>query len=355
MVLSGVVALTLSPALAARILKSEQVEKKGFFKWFENKFCSLTDHYVSGVKWLINHRVIGLSLFAGMLVLALLLFKVVPGSFVPAEDQGYLFVDNNLPDAASMERTIAVSDRVVELARSNPAIGDIAQIDGGNMTNYAELFIALKPYDERKVPGRDSFSVVRDLERKLSGIKEATVYPMNPPSIQGLGSSGGFEFYIQNKGSGSPQELDKIARQFIVEARKRKELSGVSCTFSASQQQIYLDVDRTKAELLGIHVSTIYDTLQTHFSSAYVGQFLQYGRIWQVVMQSQPEYRDTPDDLMRTTIRSRSGSMVPLSALATVKYVAGPGVLPRFNGFPAAKLSGANASGYSTGHIFDSC
>ena len=349
MVLSGVVALTLSPALAARILKPGHGEKRGFFKWFETGFGRLTDRYIGGVKWLINHRTIALFFFAGVVVVVVLLFKVLPGSFVPQEDQGYLFLDSTLPDAASMERTIAVSDRVVELARSNPAIGDIAQIDGVGTNNAAQLFAALKPYDERKGKGSDSFSVVKDLQRKLSGIKEGTVYPMNPPSIQGLGSNGGFEFYIQNKGSGSPQELDKIAGRFVAEARKRKELIGVYTTFSAGQQQLYLNVDRTRAELLGIHVSTVYDTLQTYFGSSYVGQFLQYGRTWQVILQSQPDYRDKPDDMNQIYVRSGSGKMVPLSAVATIRYAAGPSTLPRFNGFPAAKINGSQEQGYSTG------
>jgi hydrophobe/amphiphile efflux-1 (HAE1) family protein len=355
MVLSGVVALTLSPALAARILKPAPAEKKGFFKWFERGFGRLTDHYISGVSWLIHHKKIGLSLFAGVVVVVMLLFKLVPGSFVPEEDQGYLFVANTLPDAASMERTTAVSDRAVQLAQSNPAMGDITQIDGfsmmdgGAMSNASLLFAALKPYNERKGKGSDSFSVVKDLNSKLSGIKEGMVFPISPPSIPGLGSTGGFEFYIQNKGGGSPQELEKITKEFITEARKRKELSGVSSTFSASQQQIYLNVDRTRAELMGIHVSTIYDTLQAYFASSYVGQFVQYGRIWQVIMQSQPDYRDKPDDLTQAYVRSVSGKMVPLSAVATVKYVAGPSILPRFNGFPAAQLSGSQAPGFSSG------
>ena len=355
MVLSGVVALTLSPALAARILKPKQGEKKGFFKWFEQGFNRLTDGYVSGVRWLINHRKIGMTLFAGVLAVVLLLFKLVPGSFVPKEDQGYLFVGNVLPDAASLERTIAVSDRAVQLAQSNPAMGDITQIDGFSlmdgsvMSNASLLFAALKPYNEREGKGSDAFSVVQDLGRKFASIKEGMVFPVSPPSIPGLGSTGGFEFYLQNRGSGSPQELEKIARQFVAEAGKRKELSGVSCTFSASQQQLYLDVDRTRAELMGIHVSTIYDTLQAYFGSSYVGQFVQYGRIWQVIMQSQPDYRDKPDDLTQVYIRSGSGAMVPLSALATVKYVAGPSVLPRFNGFPAAMITGSQEQGYSSG------
>ena len=359
MALSGVVALTLSPALAARILKPGHGRKKGFFKWFETGFGRLTDLYVGGVRWLIHHRKIGLALFAGVVVAVMLLFKLVPGSFVPEEDQGYLFMANTLPDAASQERTTAVSDRAVQLARSNPAMGDITQIDGYSlmagsiMSNASMLFAALKPYDERAGKGGDSFSVARDLSDKFSGIKEGMVFPISPPSIPGLGSTGGFEFYIQDKGSGSPQELEKITRQFIAEARKRKEISGVTSTFSASQQQLYLNVDRTRAELMGIHVSTIYDTLQAYFGSSYVGQFLQYGRIWQVIMQSQPDYRNEPDDLTHAYVRSGSGKMVPLSAVASVKYVAGPSILPRFNGFPAAMLNGSQAPGYSSGQAIE--
>ena len=355
MVLSGVVALTLSPALAARILKPRVGEKKGVFKWFETGLSRMTDRYVSGVRWLIDHRTIGLSLFAGVVVVVILLFKVVPGSFVPEEDQGYLFIGNTLPDAASMERTTAASDRAVQVAQSNPAMGDITQVDGyslldgSSMSNASVLFSALKPYDERKGKGGDAFSVIEDLQHRFSSIKEGTVFPLSPPSIPGLGSTGGFEFYIQSRGGGSPQALSKVTKQFVAEAQKRKELSGVSSTFSANKQQLYLNVDRTRAELLGIHVSTVYDTLQAYFGSSYVSQFLQYGRIWQVIMQSQPDFRDNPDDLTQVFVRSGSGKMVPLSTVATVKYVAGPSILPRFNGFPASKLNGSQAAGYSSG------
>ncbi|MCE1225907.1 MAG: multidrug efflux RND transporter permease subunit [Geobacteraceae bacterium] len=355
MVLSGVVALTLSPALAARILKPGHGEKKGFFKWFEDRFNRLTELYTCGVRWLINHRSIGLGLFCGMLVLVLLLFKVVPGSFVPEEDQGYLFVGTIMPDAASLERTTAVSDRAVQFAQTNKAMGDITQIngysllDGSVKDNAGLLFAALKPYSEREDKGTDAASVQKDLGRKLHGIKEGLVFPINPPSIPGLGSTGGFEFYVQSKGGGSPQELEKITKQFVAEASKRKELSGVSSTFSASQQQLYLDVNRAQAELLGVPVSTVFETLQSYFGSAYVGQFLQYGRIWQVIQQSEPNYRDKPDDLTQVYVRSNGGSMIPISAMATIRYVAGPSLLPRFNGFPAAKLNGSQAPGYSSG------
>jgi len=355
MVLSGVVALTLSPALAARILKPGHHEKKGFFKWFEKSFTRLTDGYVAGVRWLIHHKVIGMALFGGLIVAVVALFRIVPGSFVPEEDQGYLFVANMMPDAVSLERTTEVSDRAVSLLLENPAVADVAQLDGfsiidsQNKTNAALLFASLKPYGERKGKEETAFAVLAEARRKFAGIKEGLVIPLNPPSIPGLGTTGGFEFYIQSKGGGSPQDLEKVVQSFVGKARERRELAGVSSTFSASQQQLYLDLDRARAELLGVPVSSVYETLQAYFGSAYISQFTQFGRIWQVIIQARPEYRDQPEDLDQIFIPSNRGEMVPLSALMTVRYVAGANLLTRFNAFPAAKLTGSQAPGFSSG------
>lgn len=355
MVLSGVIALTLSPALAARILKPGHHEKKGFFLWFENSFTKVTNGYVAGVRWLIGHRLVGIGLFGGVIVTTIVLFSIVPGSFVPEEDQGYIFVGNIMPDAASLERTTAASDQAVTTLLQNPAMGAITQIDGYSIidsqtrTNAALMFAALKPYEERKGEDGTAFAVVADARRKLAGIKESILLALNPPSIPGLGTTGGFEFYIQSMAGGSPQELEGVARKFVVEARKRQDLAGVSSTFSASQQQLFFDLDRARAEILGVPVSAVYDTLQAYFGSAFVAQYTQFGRIWQVIVQADAEYRDEPDDFDRIFVRSNSGQMVPLSALATVRYQPGPSLLPRFNGFPAAKVTGSQASGYSTG------
>ena len=303
MILSGVVALTLSPALTARILKPGHHEKKGFFLWFENSFTRLTNLYVTGVRWLIGHRIIGLAIFVGVIGSVVLLFRIVPGSFVPEEDQGYMFVANMMPDAASLERTGAVSDQAVTLTRDNPAVSYVAQFEGysildsQNKTDASTLFIALKPYGERKGEEDSAFTVLGDLRRKFAGIKEGLVVPLNPPSIPGLGTTGGFEFYIQSKGGGTPQDLEKVVKQFMATARERKELSAISSTFSASQQQLFLDLDRARAEILGVPVSTVYETLQAYFGSAYISQYTQFGRIWQVIIQAQPEYRDQPEDL----------------------------------------------------------
>lgn len=355
MVLSGVVALTLSPALAARILKPGHHEKRGFFKWFENSFTRLTNGYVAGVRFLIGHKLIGIALFGGLIVAIVVLGKLVPGSFVPEEDQGYIFVANLMPDAASLERTSEVSGRARDLLQQNPVMANITELNGysildsQNVTNAGLMFASLKPYAEREGKEGSAFAVVADARRRLAGIKDGVVIPLNPPSIPGLGSTGGFEFYLQAKGSGSPQELEKVVKTFIGKARERQELAGVSSTFSASQQQLFLDLDRARAELLGVPVNTVYETLQTYFGSAYISQFTQFGRIWQVIIQARPEYRDQPEDFEQIFIPSNNGSMVPLSALMTVSYVPGPNLLTRFNGFPAAKVSGSQASGYSTG------
>ena len=355
MVISGIVALTLSPALAARILKPGHGEKKGFFRWFENRFEQVTGGYVAGVRWLLRHKIIGVALFGGVICATVFLFKVVPGSFVPAEDQGYMFVGNMLPDATSLERTTSFGDKVTSIVSGNKAVADVAQIDGYSIidgsasANSGLMFTSLKPYEEREGKEGTSFAVIKDLGRKLFTLKDGISFPLNPPSIPGLGSTGGFEFYIQSKGGGSPQELQKITREFLTKAKERKELAGVSSTFSASQRQLYLDVDRARSELLGIPVSTVFETLQTYFGSAYVGQFVQFGRIWQVIMQAEDKYRDAPDDFDQVFLRAQNGNMIPLSAVATVRYVAGPSLLPRFNGFPAAKLNGNPSPGFSSG------
>jgi hydrophobe/amphiphile efflux-1 (HAE1) family protein len=356
MVISGIVALTLSPALAARLLKPGAHEKKGFGKWFDNGFNRLTDGYIVGVRFLINHKLIGLSLFGGVVFAVIILFRILPGSFVPAEDQGYLFGINIMPDAASLERTTLASDKAIKILHANDAIESGFQVDGfslidsQNKTNASLLFIALKPYEERTTEETGAFVVVDNLRKSFTAVKESIVLPLNPPSIPGLGTTGGFEFYIQNMGSGSSQDLEKVTKDFIAKAKKRVDLAGISTTFSASQQQLYFDLDRNRAELLGVPVSDIYETLQAYFGSSYVAQYVQFGRIWQVIIQAQADYRDKPTDFNQTYVRSTTnGAMIPLSAVATMRYVPGAGLLPRFNGFPAAKLTGSQAAGYSSG------
>jgi multidrug efflux pump len=234
MVISGIVALTLSPAMAARILKPGHGQKRGFFRWFENAFASLTNGYVAGVRLLIRFRVLGVLLFAGVICGILVLFKAVPGSFVPQEDQGYIFVATIMPDAANLERTTQASDKAVKILRNHPAMGDVAQIDGysiidGSVKESAGLlFAALKPMADRPGDSGSTFSVIRETGQSLAGIRDGLIFPINPPSIPGLGSTGGFDFYIQSRSGGSAQDLEQVTKTFLAAARKMPELAGVS-------------------------------------------------------------------------------------------------------------------------------
>lgn len=354
-VLSGIGALTLSPALSALILKPGHGKKKGFFLAFERAFGRVTDVYVAGVRWLLRHRLAGVGLlfvaFAGVIGL----FRMLPSSFVPQEDQGYIFTAVMLPDAASLERTTATSDRVVEILLDHPAVADAAQIDGFSLldgqtrTNAAAVFVALKPFSERGETGDTAFSTIAELQRELATVQTGLAFAVNPPAVPGLGVTGGFDFYLQDRSGGSPQQLGEAVQAFIAAARQRPELTGVSSTYAANQQQLYLDVDRARAELLGIPVQDVYSTLQAYFGSMFVSQFTQFGRVWQVIMQAEGEYRDDPADLDSIYLTTREGETVPLSAVAERRYSAGPTLLSRFNGFPAAKVTGSAAPGYSSG------
>ena len=239
MVISGIVALTLSPTLAARILKPASHEKKGFGKWFDDFFTRITDGYVVGVRFLINHKGLGLGLFGGVIFGVIVLFRILPGSFVPAEDQGYLFGINIMPDAASLERTSAVSDEATKILLENPAISSVFKLDGyslidsQNKTNSSLLFTALKDYSEREGEESGAFAVIENLRSGFSAIKEAIVVPVAPPSIPGLGTTGGFEFYIQSMGSGNSQDLEefdeKIHRQSEAASRAGGRDHDVLC------------------------------------------------------------------------------------------------------------------------------
>ncbi len=353
--ISGIVALTLSPALAALILKPGSHEKKGFFLWFEKSFERVTDFYIGGVKWLIRRKVIGMGLFGAAVVGVIFFFKILPGSFVPEEDQGYLFGVSMMPDASSLERTTQADDKATQAMLQHPAVSSTAQIDGYSIidsqykTNAGLLFIALHPFEEREGEKMSSFDVLAASRASLGSIKDGFVFALNPPSIPGLGTTGGFEFYIQDRAGSSPAELEAVTQKFVAAARTREELAGVATTFSATEQQLYLDVDRERAELLKIPVQDVYSTLQAYFGSLYISQFTEFGRIWQVIIQAEGKYRDDPADFSTVYLSSAEGEVIPLSAVATMRYVAGPNVLPRFNAFPAAKLTGSQATGFSSG------
>lgn len=351
-VISGMVALTLTPALCVILLKHEHKVPGRFFSWFNRTFLRLTDTYESGVAWMIRRGGIGLLLFIGMVVVTVVMWRATPGSLVPDEDQGYYISAVILPDGATLERTDKVVAEVVQAIKSNPANQDVIAftgfdfIGGGYRNNAATIFITQKHWDERTVTTKE---LVGELFMKTAGIKEALVLAFNPPPIFGLGTAGGFEFYIQNRGEGGAQRLAEVMGQFLAKANADPKLGGVNTFWRAAVPQLYVDLDRDKAKALNVPIDGAFNALAATLGTYYVNDFNKYGRTWQVLMSAEPAYRKQPEAIGDIYVRSNNGDMVPLRALATVKLTAGPDSIDRFNNLPAVKLIGQGAPGVSSG------
>lgn len=354
-VLSGVTALTLSPALAAILIKPHHGEKRGFFGWFEKRVTWVTERYVGLVTGVLGRWPISLLVYAAIIVAAVALFRVLPGSFVPDEDQGAMLVVLEAPDTASQQYVSEAMEQARKILADEPTVQDIAMVNGfsildGQLRNNAGvLFVSMKPFKERTQASDLVFSVLPRLNQKFAQIKGAVVFGINPPAIPGLGGVGGLEFYVQNRGTGDSHATSQAVEQFIKALRSRPELANINTTFRGSNQQLFVDLDRAKAEVLGVSVQDAFQTMQSFFGSAVAGQFSQFSRVWWVMLQADENYRINPEDFSKVFVRSNTGAMVPLSTLITVRYIAAPKLLERFNGFPAAKINAGPAPGYSSG------
>ncbi len=354
-VFSGIVALTLSPALAAILIQAKHGPKNRFFKWFDDTFDAIALKYVSGVKWAMHHAVISFGILAVVVVGVVVFFKILPSAFVPQEDQGYIFGAYFLPDSASLDRTHEVGAKAMEILRKSEAVANVTQADGfslldsQNKTNFGLLFVSLKDYEERKGADLGADAVIKKAMGEFQSIREGLVVAINPPAIPGLGVTAGFQMWIEQKGSGDYQQLSAIVQQILAKARQRKELGSVSSTISTNGQQMLADVDREKAETLGVKIEDAYSTLQTMFGSLYVSQFPKDSRLYQVVLQAEPKYRLSPEDIGRFYVKNRTGDMVPLSALVKTRYVTGADLVTRFNNYPAIAINGSPAPGVSSG------
>ena len=333
---SGFVALTLTPAMCALLLKHTPPKTRGFFGWFNRQVDRVTQAFGHAVVFVIKRMVTAFILLALMLGSIAYLFKVLPTSFVPQEDQGYVFAAIIMPDAASLDRTEAVANQVDALFAKSPGVQNRAEIvgysliDGGFKTNAATLFVTLKDFKERyasiaTAKEQNPRALLLGVYAQSRDIKGGAVAPFPPPPIPGIGTTGGFEFWVQDTTAGDPARLDQLTQQVIAKARERPELAaGMRTTFRASTQQLRVNVDREKAELLGVSIQDVYAAIQAQFGSITVSQFYQFSRSWFVILQSEPKFRERPDDLTRLYTRSSQGSMVPLSALVTAEWVTGP-------------------------------
>ncbi len=351
-VISGVVALTLTPSLCVLILRNEHKVPGRFFAWFNRSFQRITDRYENGVAWMIRRALIGVTLFLGMVAIALWLWRSTPGSLVPDEDQGFYIAAVILPDGATLDRTDAVVKQVVEAIKSNPANLDAVAFTGFDFlggyfrNNAATIFVSQIPWDERSA---STPQLVGELFAKTAHIKEGLVLAFGPPAIFGLGTAGGFELYLQDRGEGGAKRMAQVMAQFQQRANGDPMLVGVQTLWRPATPQLYVDVDRDKAKALGVPLTDLYGALASTMGTFYVNDFNKYGRTWQVLLSAAPEYRSRPDAIGDIYVRSTSGQMIPVRALANVRYASGPDSLVRFNNLPAVKLFGQAAPGVSSG------
>jgi multidrug efflux pump len=358
--LSGFVALTLTPAMCGIMLKHSNPPQRGPFAWFNRQFDRFTLAFGDAVVFMIKRMTVAFLVLAIFIWALVHLFRTTPASFVPNEDQGYLFAQIIMPDAASLNRTSQTSSLVDELFANNPAVkyrtivNGYSLIDSQYKSNVSTFFVTLKDFEERyssseRAGKESSDAVLEEIAAGARKINTGLTIPIAPPAIPGIGTTGGFEFWVQDKGAGEPARLSDITQQFLAKARSRPELTDLNTTFRASSKQLRAKVDRSRAVLLGVPVEDVYGALQAQFGSIQVSQFNQYSRVWNVILQSDAPFRREPGDITRLYTRSSNGNMVPLTAMVTTEFDSDPDLVPHFNGFPGAQVTGNAAPGYSSG------
>ena len=353
--ISALMALTLTPSLCALLIKKNKHEPHGFFLWFDKFFEKVTNGYIACVSFFLHHRKTALLGFVGVLAAIGVLFKVVPGGLVPMEDMGNLLMSYELPPASSLPRTTKFTSTVAEEVRNNPNVETVVTINGYNMLSSSQntysgvSFIILKNWDERKEADQSAFALSRLFTQMGLSDPRGIGYSFSMPPIMGMSTTGGFEAYVQNRIGASSAELMKKTEELVAEANKNPALANVKTTFSVSTPQYTIELDRDKAMMMNVSIGSIYAVMQSTFGSLYVNDFTYMGRNFHVSLQSESRFRRSPDDLRYVYVKSTTGELVPLSSLITVKRVTGPELVNRFNIFPAAKVIGDPAEGYSSG------
>jgi HAE1 family hydrophobic/amphiphilic exporter-1 len=358
-VFSSINALTLSPALAAMVLRLPPENKHAFFRGFDKGFSKAENGYMSVVRGAVRRTVLMLLLALGLVGFTGWQFVSLPTGFMPTEDQGYILVHVQLPDAASQERTNEVLDKIDAVLGQTDGVanwvtfGGFNLIDGTAASNNAVVFATLAPWEERTEPELQQEVILAKLQGQFSQIQESIVYAFLPPAISGLGVAGGFQIQIEDRGGIGLDELNAMVREIIQDGNAQTGLTGLNTTFRIDVPQLFAEVDRTKAKTLGIPLSEVFDTLQAYLGSAYVNDFNKFGRTWQVMAQADHQFRTRPDDIRSLDVRNASGAMVPLGTLIAVEETVGPQTILRYNLYPTASITGEAAPGYSSGQALD--
>jgi len=356
-IFSSINALTLSPALCGMLLRPSSGKKVGwFFRQFNKYFDRTSASYGRTVGMLVRRTVIVMIVFAGLVAAMIFGFGRMPGGFVPSEDEGYFFVNVQLPNAASLDRTEEVMDLAFEQLQNLPGVQNVITIGGYSLLdsvqgpNYGAAIVSLVPWDERD---HTVFELIGMVSAELGKMRQGNVFAFGPPPIQGLGSGSGFQMELQDLGGLGLRQLETFANDLVAAGYESGMITRLNQNFQSNVPQLFIDVDREKAKRLDIPLQTIFDTLQANLGSAYVNDFNLFGRTWRVMVQADQQFRSRISDIQRLEVRTADGLMVPLSTLVTVHETVGPSVINRFNMFPSATITGAPAPGYSEGQAVD--
>ncbi|QIG49316.1 multidrug efflux RND transporter permease subunit [Nordella sp. HKS 07] len=352
--------LTLSPALSAAFLRHRPPSTFFLYRWFNDGFGWLSQAYSTSVRGFIKARWLMFGFFAVLLAATWLVSTRIPSAFLPVEDQGYFFAVVQLPDGASLERTDALVEKVRQTLSAEPGIDTVMGISGfnfltfANQSNAAAVFAVLKPWNERG-PGLSATGIVNNVRPKLFGMSEGLVLAFEPPSINGLGTTGGFEFQVEDLTGRGTAAVNEATQALLAEARKQPELNPQTLftTFSTSTPQYNYDLDRNKAKLLGLNLPDVFNTLQIYLGSLYVNDFNMFGRTFRVTLQAEQGARASATDLSRLYVRNNAGEMVPLSTLGALKSVVGPETVTHYNNYGSALINGNAAPGYSSGQAIE--
>ena len=353
-IISSINALTLSPALCTVLLNKDNMKPIKWLSPFERGIKKMTGSYTNGVNFLLK-RAVRVGIIVGLLFVATgWLTTSVPTGFVPGEDQGYVFLDIQLPDAASSNRTQALIDKITPMIKADPAVTDIITVSGfsllgGAGSNNGLGIIMLKDWEERTDKELQLRQVIRRLMGQLWTMPDAQIMIFNPPPIPGLGTSSGFEFKLQDSEGRSPTDLAQVMNGLIYDANQRPELNRVFSTYRANVPQYFLEVDRNKAKAQGVALSDIFITLQAQLGSMYINDFSQFGRTYKVTIQAETEFRKDPSDLRHYFVRNQDGEMVPLTTLAKLEPILGPTSIGHFNLYRSASITGQATAGHSSG------
>ncbi len=365
-VISAFNSLTLSPALSALLLKDHHAPKDRltramdfgfgwFFRPFNRFFTWASEKYSAGVARLLRVSVIALVVYAGLLGLTGVLFQKTPSGFVPTQDKQYLVAFAQLPGAASLERTDAVIRRMGDIVLKHPGVANAIAFPGlsingfTNSPNSGIVFVALKPFEERRTPELTGQAIARQLQQEFGQIEDAYIAIFPPPPVQGLGTIGGFKLYVEDRGDNGLDALYGATQGLIGKAYQTPGLAGLFSSYTINTPQLNADVDRAKAKAQGVPLQNVFETMQINLGSLYVNDFNRFGRTYQVIAQADAEFRDRPEDILRLKTRNAAGQLVPLGSLVKVSETYGPDRVMRYNGYPAAEINGAPAPGYSSG------